>query len=152
MGFPISFQAYILPHTLNCMCVSVCITEIWFRYWQSKPRSSFRIGFSAVTFFAYTETFLNFFFLNLFVSTNALIKFLFRKTVMLVQIYQFVSYQLPGLKKSLVFQTSSFVFEKQIDIFLPSDKFYNFYDGAGSVLDSYHFIHPWLVIIYSNLF
>ena len=28
-GFPFTFQAYILPHTLNCMCVSLfqCWTE-----------------------------------------------------------------------------------------------------------------------------
>ena len=27
--------------------------------------------------------------------------------------------------------------------FFPSDEFCNFYDSAGSVLDSQHYIHPW---------
>ena len=32
-----------------------------------------------------------------------------------------------------------------------SDEFCNFYDGAGSVLDSQHYIHPWkLMDIFSN--
>ena len=39
---------------------------------------------------------------------------------------------------------SSFVIERQIDIFFPSDEFCNLYDAAGSVLDSQHYIHPWM--------
>ena len=30
------------------------------------------------------------------------------------------------------------------ELFSPPDEFWNFYDSAGSVLDSQHYIHPWV--------
>ena len=46
--------------------------------------------------------------------------------------------------------TSSFLIEKLLDKKndFPSDEFCNFYDGAGSVLDSQHYIHPWSFMIH----
>ena len=41
---------YIVVYDPNL--VSVSATETWFLYWQPKPRSSFSIGFGAVTFCA----------------------------------------------------------------------------------------------------
>ena len=39
--FPFTFQAYILPHTLNCMCVSLLKFHIWiskqFQHYPNRP-------------------------------------------------------------------------------------------------------------------
>ena len=48
--------------------------------------------------------------------------------------------------------TSSFFIKKIDNVFSTSAEFCNFYDGAGSVLDSQHYIHPWFTICNGTTF
>ena len=48
--------------------------------------------------------------------------------------------------------TSAFFIKKIDNVFSTLAEFCNFYDGAGSVLDSQHYIHPWFTICNGTTF